>query len=183
VPKGVGGAVTALQPAVRGGKDREPFLQRAGTFVLALVIFSVPFLAIMLYLRGMVWLSENFTPWLLNAASIDCDICVFVFLPLCIFKRTRALAGIGFTLSSLVFGAALFLFSCTVAFGNWGYVGLLVGLCLGFVGVIPVAWLAALSHGLWAAGWLITAGVLLNSLGAYLLSPRHVPEPESLLDH
>jgi hypothetical protein len=148
-----------MQLAVREGESREPLLKSAGNLVFCLVFIFVIFLAPVLLLRGMVWLSEHLTQWLLDVASVASDICVFVFLPLCIFKRTRALAGLGFSLSSFVFGAALFLFSCTVAFGNWGYVGLLVGLCLGFFGVIPVAWLAALFHGLWGAASLITVGI------------------------
>jgi hypothetical protein len=168
----------------QGSQSRRSLLKTAGEFVFGLVIFAVLFLAVSLYLHGMVWVSESLTPWLLKAASTLFDVCVFVFLPLCIFKRTRPWAGLGFFLSSWVFGVALFMLSCLVAFRTYGYGGLLGGLFLGGLGVIPVAWFAALFHGLGDdAALLITIGIGLTvgtyCFGQFLLTPRLVrPSPE-----
>lgn len=151
--------MTGVPLTAPGGKSRVILLQIAGNLVLWSVIIvaivAVGFLAVLLYLHALAWVFEHIIPWMLNAASTVSGVCVFVFLPLCIFKRTRPWAGLGFFLSSWAFALTLVVFSCVVAFGNWGYVGLLGGLLLGGLGAIPIAFVAALTHGEWDAAGLI----------------------------
>jgi len=97
-----------------------------------------------LFLRGVVWASQSTLVWLIHAAQIAFALCVLVFLPFCIFKKTRGFAGFGFHMASYVFGTELLAYSCIVAFTIWGYTGLIFGLFLGGVGVVPVALFAAL---------------------------------------
>jgi hypothetical protein len=135
-------------------------LKEAANWLLGLAIMVAVFLLIALFLHGIVWASDKALPWLLLAGSRTFDAC-FILLPLCISKKTRAWAGLGYYLASFVFGVALWAFSCIVAFGHWGYVGLIIGLLLAGVGVFPVALLAVLVHAEWSiGGWLLVGLVL-----------------------
>jgi len=136
-------------------------VKEAANWVVGLAIMAAVFLLVALFLRGIVWASDKALPWLLLAGSRTFDVCFFILLPLCIFKKTRPWAGLGFYLASYLFGVALWAFSCIVAFGHWGYVGLIVGLLLAGVGVFLVALLAVLVHAEWSiVGWLMIGLVL-----------------------
>jgi hypothetical protein len=111
--------------------------------MVALLTFTV------LLMRGMVWASEKTLPWLVVASQIALAICIFIFLPLCIFRKTRPLAGLGFYIASFVFGVLLFALSCLLSVSIWGYGALIVGLVMGGVGVLPVALVATLFTARW----------------------------------
>src|ERR1035437_3520229 len=137
------------------------------------------FLAAVLLL-GTGWALTKALPWLFPGARIVFDICFFVLLPLCVFRKTRSWAGTGFVIASYAFGLLLFAFSCIVALEIWGYTGLIIGLFFGGVSVVPVAFLAALLHGEW---WLLLSIVLgvvftfgTRFLGIYLASEKQPPE-------
>lgn len=142
-----------------------------------------------LLLRGMVWVSEKALPWLTTGSEIALGICVFVLLPLCIFRKTRPWAGMGFYLSSYLFGACLWAFSCIVVINIWGYGALAVGLLLAGVGVVPVAFLATLIHAEWLwFGNLIISIILTfgaRGLGTWLATAsedRMMLEDDSVID-
>jgi hypothetical protein len=69
-------------------------------------------------------------------------LCVVVLLPMS--RRTRRWAGKRFLHILLLFGTMLFAFACVVAYQNWGYGGLIIGLIFAGIGVVPVAYVAAL---------------------------------------
>src|SRR5260221_5949008 len=143
-------------------------VKKVGYFAPFWIIVLAVLLLIAVLLRGMVWASEKVLPWLLDASRIAFDICVFVFLPLCIFKKTRPWAGLGYFLSSFLFVAVLFAFACIVCVQLCGYGALFVGLFLAGVGVVPVALLAALFHGAWSLFWDLVFGVVLTFGTRYL---------------
>jgi len=154
----------------------ESRLKSIGNFCLGIVVMIAIFALIGVLIRGMVWASEVALPWLFTAGSIALDVCVFVLLPLCVFRKTRPWAGMGFFLSSFLFGTGLFAFSCIVVVQIWGYGGLIFGLLLGGIGVVPLAFFAALFHGAWPLFWSVVIGVILmfgtRSLGLYLSDTR-----------
>src|SRR5690242_18068807 len=127
----------------------ESFLKKVSVYVIGSLIFGGLLLICVLLMRGMVWASEVAMPWLVRAAQIALDICVFIFVPLCIFRKIRPWVGVGFYVASYVFGICLFGFSCLFVVYIWGYGGLFAGLVLGGIGVVPVAFLAALLHAHW----------------------------------
>ena len=151
-----------------------------GWTLRALAIGVGSLLLIAVLVRGMVWASAKALPWLRWGPRIVFDICFFVLLPLCVFRKTRPWAGTAFVIASYAFGLMLFAFSCIVAFEIWGYTGLIIGLVFFGVGTVPVAFLATLLHGEW---WLllnIVLGVVFTFgtrfLGIYLASKKHPPE-------
>lgn len=119
----------------------------------------------MMFVRGGVWLSERVYPWLVIINGILLLAVIVVLLPLAIFRRTRPYAGAGVYFSSFVFGLTLFIWSLLITYALWGVVGIVVGLLLMGVGVVPIAILACLFHGLWSViGQLLL--LLAISLGA-----------------
>ena len=120
----------------------------------------------------MVWVSDKVLPWLLTISKYTIGICIFVLLPLCIFRKLRPYVGVAFVYASLVFGAMLWAYSCLFAFDVWGYGGLIIGLIFAGVGVIVIAFLAAVLHAQWwvlldlVVGIVLTFGTRL--LGAWL---------------
>lgn len=162
----------------------ESRLKTIGTFALSVVVVGAVFLLITILLHSMVWASEKVLPWLLDAGRIAFDICIVIILPLCIFRKTRPWAGVGLYIASYLFGTILFAFACIVVVQIWGYFGLIVGLIIAGVGVVPVAFLATLFHAAWPLlldliiGTVLTFGT--RALGMYLAS-RGPTEEEPFL--
>jgi hypothetical protein len=73
-------------------------------------------------------------------------VCVFVLAPMCIFRRSRAVAATGLYASSYLFGIGAWIYALTVAFDIWGALVVSIGLVLAGIGVVPVAMHAALFH-------------------------------------
>jgi TPR repeat protein len=161
-------------------KRRRAFAPGFGKTLMGLAVgVGILFLSAVLLL-GMGWALTKALPWLSWAPRIVFDICFFVLLPLCVFRKTRPWAGTGFFIASCAFGLLLFAFSCIVALEIWGYTGLFIGLFFGGVGVVPVAFLAALLHGEWLLLLNMVLGVVFTYgtrfLGIYLASGKQPPE-------
>jgi hypothetical protein len=138
---------------------------------LSLILLAV--LVPVIVLHGMVWFSTKALP-LLDSASLAALVFCVVVLPLSLFRRTRRWAGNVFYTLSYLFGTMLFAFACVVAYQNWGYGGLIIGLIFAGIGVVPVACLAALLHGQWSVlgqlAFVIVTTFGIRSFGLYLLS-------------
>jgi hypothetical protein len=131
----------------------ESRLKKVGNIGLGALIPIGLVALLLLYLvvlRGMVWAAEKILPWLAAGSLIAIIICVFVMLPLCMFRRTRPFAGVAFVYISYLFGTMLLAYSCLFVVSEWGYGGLVAGLLFAGVGVVPVALLAALLHAQWS---------------------------------
>jgi hypothetical protein len=113
------------------------------------VMVGVLFLAVFL-IRGAVWAADKALPWLNFASEILLAICILVLLPMCVFRKTRPWAGMGFYFGSYLFGLTLWAFSCLVCYDIWGYRALIIGLLLAGIGVWPVALIASLFTGHWS---------------------------------
>jgi hypothetical protein len=133
-----------------------------------------------LLVRGVVWVSDKALPWLTTGSEIALGVCVFIFAPLCIFRKLRPFAGLGFYFASYLFGMCLFAFACIVDVQIWGYGGLAVGLFLAGIGVVPVALLATLLHAEWQ--WLLNLIISIvitfgaRALGIWLTTPARTYE-------
>ena len=105
-----------LSPMHQEGESR---LKNWGTYAFGLIVIIVGLLALGIFLGVMVWVSGKVLPWLETASRIAFDVCVFVLVPLCIFRKTRLWAGVAFVYASLLFGAMLFAYSCLFVFSVW----------------------------------------------------------------
>ncbi len=137
--------VVAGRPALTGDK-----LKSVGSFVLGICIFVGAIVLAVMLVKGGLWLSERVYPWLVVLTAISLFVVILVLLPLAIFRRTRAFAGGGIYFASFVFGLTLWVWSLLTSYALWGIGGIVVGLLLGGIGVVPIAILASLFHGLWS---------------------------------
>ena len=81
--------------------------------------------------------------FLMPLSWIALVVCVLVLLPMALFERTRAQAGIGLFLASWLFGLTVWILSAMVTFATLGWIGLLIGLFIFGVGVVPIGIFAA----------------------------------------
>ena len=156
-------------------------LKTIGGGALGFIAMVVLFALGIAFIFGMVWVSDKAMPWLIGAARIAFNICLFVLLPMCIFRKLRPWAGVGFVYASLAFGILIWAVSCVYVVQVWGYGALVVGLLFAGVGVVPVALLAALVHGQWSNLLALFLGVVLTFgsriLGAWLTERPTTAEP------
>ncbi len=81
---------------------------------------------------------------LLPISWIVLAVIVIVLLPMCLFKRSRPFAGFGFIAASYLFGITTWLLGAVITFGSFGWIGLIIGLLLFGIGVVPLALIAAI---------------------------------------
>jgi hypothetical protein len=163
-------------------------LKSIGSFLLGICILVAVMLVLTMFIKGGVWLSERVYPWLVILFTISLFVVILVLLPLAIFRRTRAFAGGGIYLASFVFGLTLWVWSLLVSYTLWGVTGIIIGLLLGGVGVVPIAILASLFHGLWSmVGQLllvtaITFGMRFLGIWVMMKSEDHDHTPNTALE-
>ncbi len=117
--------------------------------IIFLLILLLPVVFIIVYIEGMAWIGLKFMPFLVTATTIFTLISLLIFIPLLFFKETRALSGSALFFVSWIFGATLWLFSFLVTYMLWDFLGVLIGLFIFGIGVIPVALVASLFNGEW----------------------------------
>ena len=76
--------------------------------------------------------------------SLSFSLAIFVLLPMCIWRKTRSIAGIGLIITSYFFGVTTWLLGAAVTFGSFGWIGLIIGLLIFGVGVVPLAIIGAI---------------------------------------
>lgn len=81
--------------------------------------------------------------FMLPVAWIGLTIVILILLPLAIFRGTRGFAGMGIYFFSWVVGITTWFLGAAIAFYAWGWWGLIIGILLFGVGVVPVGILAA----------------------------------------
>jgi hypothetical protein len=122
----------------------------------------------MVMIAGGAWVTVHVYPWVARVAAFAFAADVLVLLPLAIFRPTRGISAFGLILSSFVFGLANWMFGFLTTLTLWGGFGVVVGLFLGGVGLVPVGMLAALFHGEWGALGELVLGLVLT-IGAGVL--------------
>lgn len=110
--------------------------------------------------------------FLLPIAWVALALVVFVLVPLAVWSRTRAAAGIGLFIASYVFGATTWFLGAGVSFASFGWFGLVVGLMIMGIGVVPIGIAGAyfsLNSGEMALSLLVMACITFGTrlLGAY----------------
>lgn len=155
-------------------------LKSIGSFILGICIFAGVIVLAVMFLTGGVWLSERIYPWLIVITAIALFVIIAVLLPLAIFRRTRAIAGGGIYIASFVFGLTLCVWSLLTSYTLWGIGGVVVGLLFAGVGIVPIAILASLFHGLWSmvGELLLVTAITFGTrfFGIYLMTKAEAPD-------
>ena len=68
---------------------------------------------------------------------------VLLLIPLAIWRKTRGIAGVGLVITSYIFGLTTWLLGAAITFGSFGWLGLIIGLFIFGVGVVPLAIIGA----------------------------------------
>jgi hypothetical protein len=86
--------------------------------------------------------------WLLSVGEsvffLYLAVCIFILLPMTIFHRTRTVAAIAIMHGTWLSGAILWIFSVAVLYDNWGWSLVILGVALGGIGAVPIAWALSL---------------------------------------
>lgn len=114
---------------------------------IGLVCVSVFFTV--LFVKGGVWVGKKFLPWFGWLSNITFCVDIIIFVPLAFIKTTRSWAGVGFLLSSYVFGITVWFLGIIWTYMICGIFGVIIGLLLLGIGVVPMAILATLFRGFW----------------------------------
>ena len=100
-----------------------------------------------------------------------CDL--VIMLPLYLFRKTKIFSASTIYYSSYLFGLQLWLSGLMLTLQIWGIWAVIIGLLLLGIGVIPIAIIATLFHGLWQElGELLLSLVLVfgsRMLGLYMI--------------
>ena len=145
-------------------------LKAAGSVFIALAFVVALGFVVALFVLGAQTVSERALPILNVAAVIGVIVCVVVLLPLSIFRVTRFIAVWGFFIASYIFGVDTWMFGFLVTLYLWGAGGIIAGLLLGIIGVVPLGMIASAFNGLWytvaelAFSLLITYGARMFAL-------------------
>ncbi len=148
-------------------------IKSIGEFIIGIAIFVGLIFLVIILIGGGIALAVKIYPFLVKATTIITFLCILVFLVLAPFKKTRGWAGLIIYFASYLFGFSLWIYSALVAYVLWGLLALFIGLVIAGIGVLPVAFLAALFNGEWVIiGNLIYMIVLTYGsrlLGIYLV--------------
>jgi len=133
-----------------------------GTYALGLVIMlAVLALPVLLIFSG-VAIGEKILPWLMLLSILTLGFNIAILLPLALIPPTRPWAGLGFFISSYVFGLTVWFMGLLLTWMLWGGLAVVIGLFIMGIGVVPIGMLATLFNGMWTELGLLTLAVILT---------------------
>lgn len=137
----------------------------AGGLAIMVAMILLP----VLFMKGAVQVGEWLFPFANVVSEVTTTITLFVLIPCAIIKRSRGFAAIGLLIASYVFGFTLWLLGLLVSYSIWGLLGLIIGLFLAGIGVVPVAMIACVFTGKWGIFKILVYG-LISTIGTRMLS-------------
>ena len=147
-------------------------IKSAGSVILGLAVV-VGMLALgIAFLTGAAAFSLWVLKWTFPSFLVTVLASIVLLGPLSLIPRSSGFAAIGFVIASYIIRSILWVWGMAYAYTTWGLFGVIVGLMLFGVGVVPVAMFAALLHGDWGTLGLIIFTILitigLRTLGNWL---------------
>jgi len=133
-----------------------------GTYALGLVIVLVVLSLPVLFIVGGVVVAEKILPWLMFLSILVFGVNIIILVPLALIPATRPWAGLGFFISSYVFGLTGWFMGLFLTWMLWGGIAVLIGLFILGIGVVPIGMLATLFNGMWADLGLLFLAVILT---------------------
>jgi len=137
-------------------------LKAVGGCLLTIVAVTACVALTVLFLLGAGWVSAHVLPWLLVTCVIVTAILFIILLPLSAIRKARGFTAVAILIISFVFGISAWMYGLVITLSTWGVVAVIIGLCLGGVGVVPIGILAALFHGEWEALFAIIILIVLT---------------------
>jgi hypothetical protein len=116
--------------------------------------------AIAIFLRPS-WVTHIFN-YLFFAACFVVILCALGMLPIAQAKISKVGLLCMFLVSSYLLGMTTWLLGALITLQFWGTMGLVIGRCLGIVGVVPLGIVAATMNADWSVLAMIIVGVLVT---------------------
>lgn len=133
-----------------------------GTYALGLAMLLVIIALPVLFIVGGVVVGEKILPWLILLSMLTFAFNIVILLPLALIPPTRGWAGLGFFISSFVFGITGWFMGLLFTWILWGGLAVAIGLFIMGIGVVPIAMLATLFNGMWAEFGILVLAVVLT---------------------
>lgn len=159
-------------------------VKRAGATFLGFA-FMVGMMAIGI---GVLMGAAAFSIWVLKltfpAFAITFLASLFLLAPLSLIPAARGVSAVGFMIAYFIFSVSLWLFGMAYTYTVWGIFGVIFGLMLAGVGVVPIAMLASLLHGDWGnlGAFIFAAIVTISSKMLSIRLAQMVDERSARLD-
>ncbi|MGO8788432.1 MAG: hypothetical protein ACLQVL_13770 [Terriglobia bacterium] len=148
-------------------------LKKVGQVGMGLAIMAALFALPVVFILGVEWATAKLLPAIFHLVGFAIPISVFILLPLAIPARTRPWAGVCLYLVSFLFGLSLWLYGAVATLHYWGRLGLIIGLAILGIGVVPTGYIASIQHADWPALGNLCIGTVLTfgarSLGRWML--------------
>ncbi|MGO9317421.1 MAG: hypothetical protein ACLPXT_14775 [Terracidiphilus sp.] len=150
---GAAGKVSGSGPALRNVRQLKSTaldkLKSAGwTFLGILLLLGIIAVA-GAFLGAAEALSEFVLPWCIRVATWGFLALILVLLPASLVRRWRSFTSPAMLVLSYLFGAAVWMDGLVLTMTIWGGWAVVVGLFILGIGVVPIAMLATLFHGMW----------------------------------
>ncbi len=136
-------------------------LRNTGVFFIGAILFVATILLSSIFLVGITWLATVLYPFILFVRHLTLESCFLILLPLSFFKTTRTFAATGFAVSAMIMAITVWLLSVITVDHLWGFGGLVAGIILGIVGIVPLALTAGIHH-MW-----VDMGEIAKDIGLY----------------
>jgi hypothetical protein len=137
-------------------------IKGVGAVLIGLAGIAVIVLISALVINGTAAVVVYLIPAIQTAYAAAFLISLIVFMPLSAIRATRGWAAVGLLLASFVFGFTTWTYGFLVTLSHLGLWGILLGIVLGGVGVVPIGILATAFHGEWSAAGSLLFGVILT---------------------
>ena len=138
-------------------------LKNIGSVLLGLAVMAGIALLGVILINGIAWVSYHIFDYVIWASNALLAVCILVFIPLALFRTTRIVSVYGFYISSFIFGLCVWIYGFLITLQFWGVAGIIIGLVLGFVGVVPLGIIAAAVH----TEWVIVAELIFGLVLTY----------------
>jgi len=162
----------------------EPWSEQLARMMIWALLGVAGLLAVVLLFvlaKILILLSAELAPWLGYVAYFCWALVILILTPLAFLRRTKAYARLGLLIVACTFGAILWLGSIELLYVAWGASAVFIGLCLLGIGVVPLAFLAALFTADWS-GLFVLLVLLASAAGIAFAARRMESRPEAPRD-
>lgn len=135
-------------------------LKSIGGTLIGITIFIGVFIAIVLIFTYGAKMAFAIAPFISGLAGILLIINL-ILLFFAIIPKARFIVGNIIMYSALVYGLSAWIYGLAVTLALWGWLGVIVGVLLGGIGVVPIGMLASVIGGHWDLFWPLFINVII----------------------
>jgi hypothetical protein len=177
------GAAKAFNLLSEQARSIAPIAKRIRRRHLALGGLITCGLVALIYLFGIAGLFKHIFQILMIFTLVALILCIFVFVPMGLTENRRVPAIYGLVSSSYLFAATTLLMCAVVTMEYLGFGGVVIGLLLGIVGLIPLGLLVTALNSDWSSTAVIIFSIIITvasrQLGFGFAESLDIPEDDN----